>query len=163
GLRNRAYGTQVVAGVTPGKGGADVDGIPVFDTVAEAVTTTGADASLIFVPPRAAAAAEIEARDAGISLLVCSTEGLPVQDDLRVVLHLASNHPECVLIGPKCPGVISPGRCNSGIIPGDIARPPDGGGVGVVSRSGTLTYQALQELSRAGIGQTTCVGIGGDA
>jgi succinyl-CoA synthetase alpha subunit len=163
GLRNRAYGTQVVAGVTPGKGGTDVDGIPVYDTVAEAVARTGADASLVFVPPKAAASAQVEAGDAGIRLIVCITEGIPVHDQLRVVNHLARTDPETVLIGPNCPGLISPGRCNIGIIPPDTALAPRDGGVGIVSRSGTLTYQALQELSRNGIGQTTCVGIGGDA
>ncbi|HEX2041383.1 MAG TPA: succinate--CoA ligase subunit alpha [Acidimicrobiales bacterium] len=160
GLRNRAYGTQVVAGVTPGKGGADVDGIPVYDTVAEAVAETGADASLVFVPPPAAAGAVVEAADAGIRLIVCITEGIPLHDEVRVYSHLRRNHSDCRLIGPNCPGVISPGRCNIGITPGDIALA--GGPVGVVSRSGTLTYQALQELTRQGIGQTTCVGIGGD-
>ncbi len=160
GLRNRAYGTQVVAGVTPGKGGTDVEGIPVYDTVDEAVTETGADASLVFVPPPAAAGAVMEAADAGIRLLVCITEGIPLHDEVRVYGHLGRNHPDCRLIGPNCPGIISPGRCNIGITPGEIALP--GGPVGVVSRSGTLTYQALQELTRQGIGQTTCVGIGGD-
>ncbi|MDQ4133672.1 MAG: succinate--CoA ligase subunit alpha [Actinomycetota bacterium] len=160
GLRNRAYGTQVVAGVTPGKGGSDVEGIPVFDRVADAVAATGADASLVLVPPRTAAAAVIEAADAGIPLIVCITEGIPVHDEVRVVQHLRRNRPEAALIGPNCPGVISPGKCNIGITPGEIAMP--GGPVGVVSRSGTLTYQALEELTRHGIGQTTCVGIGGD-
>ncbi|HEX2274801.1 MAG TPA: succinate--CoA ligase subunit alpha [Acidimicrobiales bacterium] len=160
GLRNRAYGTHVVAGVTPGKGGADVEGIPVFDTVAEAAVETGADASLVFVPPPAAAGAVVEAADAGIRLIVCITEGIPLHDEVRVHSHLRRNHPDCRLVGPNCPGVISPGRCNIGITPGEIALP--GGPVGVVSRSGTLTYQALQELTRQGIGQTTCVGIGGD-
>jgi len=160
GLRNRAYGTGVVAGVTPGKGGSDVEGIPVFDTVAEAVAATGADASLIFVPARAAAAAVVEAAEAGIALVVCITEGIPLHDEARTFSHLARNAPGTRLLGPNCPGVISPGTANLGITPGEIALP--GGPVGVVSRSGTLTYQALQELSRQGIGQTTCVGIGGD-
>ncbi|HEX3623680.1 MAG TPA: succinate--CoA ligase subunit alpha [Acidimicrobiales bacterium] len=160
GLRNRAYGTAVVAGVTPGKGGTDVDGIPVFDTVAEAVTATGADASLIFVPARAAAAAVVEAADAGIALVVCITEGIPLHDEARAFAHLRRNRPGTRLLGPNCPGVISPGLANLGITPGEIALP--GGPVGVVSRSGTLTYQALQELTGKGIGQTTCVGIGGD-
>ena len=160
GLRNRAYGTQVVAGVTPGKGGADVEGIPVLDTVAAAVAETGADASLVFVPPAAAPAAVLEAAEAGIRLIVCITEGIPLHDEVRVYSYLRRNHPDCSLIGPNCPGVISPGRCNIGITPGEIALP--GGPVGVVSRSGTLTYQALQELTRQGIGQTTCIGIGGD-
>jgi succinyl-CoA synthetase alpha subunit len=160
GLRNRSYGTQVVAGVTPGKGGTDVDGIPVFDTVKEAVATTGASASLVFVPARAAAAAVVEAGDAGVELVVCITEGIPLHDEVRAFHHLARNCPATRLLGPNCPGVISPGKANLGITPGEIALP--GGPVGVVSRSGTLTYQALQELTRHGIGQTTCVGIGGD-
>ena len=160
GLRNRAYGTQVVAGVTPGKGGSEVEGIPLFDTVAEPVAATGADTSLVFVPARAAPAAVLEAAAAGITLVVCITEGIPAHDEARVVNHLARHHPSASMIGPNCPGVISPGRCNVGITPGEIALP--GGPVGVVSRSGTLTYQALQELTRQGIGQTTCVGIGGD-
>ena len=160
GLRNRAYGTQVVAGMTPGKGGTDVDGIPVFDTVAEAVKETGANASLVFVPARAAAAAVVEAAKAGVQLIVCITEGIPVHDELRMVGQLASEFPSTRLLGPNCPGLISPGKTNIGITPGEIALP--GGPVGVVSRSGTLTYQALQELTRQGIGQTTCVGIGGD-
>lgn len=161
GLRNRAYGTQVVAGVTPGKGGTDVEGIPVFDRVAEAVEATGADTSLVFVPARAAAAAVLEAAEAGIRLVVCITEGIPVHDELRAVERLATDFPGTRLLGPNCPGIISPGKCNVGITPGEIALP--GGPVGIVSRSGTLTYQALQELTDHGIGQTTCVGIGGDA
>ncbi|MDQ4097388.1 MAG: succinate--CoA ligase subunit alpha, partial [Actinomycetota bacterium] len=161
GLRNRAYGTQVVAGVTPGKGGMDVEGIPVFDTVADAVAATGADVSLVFVPARLAAGAVAEAAEAGIRLVVCITEGIPIHDELRLVDRLTSEFPATRLVGPNCPGIISPGRTNVGITPGEIARP--GGPVGVVSRSGTLTYQALQELTRQGIGQTTCVGIGGDS
>jgi succinyl-CoA synthetase alpha subunit len=161
GLRNRAYGTQVVAGVTPGKGGTDVEGVPVFDRVAEAVAETGADTSVIFVPARGAAAAAREAAEAGIGLVVCITEGIPVHDELRLVDWLVAERPGARLLGPNCPGIISPGRCNVGITPGEIALP--GGPVGVVSRSGTLTYQALQELTRYGIGQTTCIGIGGDA
>lgn len=160
GLRNRAYGTQVVAGVTPGKGGTDVDGVPVFDTVAAAAAETGADASLIFVPPRGAAGAVVEAADAGVALIVCITEGIPLHDEARVSSYLRRAHPQTTLVGPNCPGIISPGRANIGITPGEIALP--GGPVGVVSRSGTLTYQALHELTRQGIGQTTCVGIGGD-
>ncbi|MGI9033678.1 MAG: succinate--CoA ligase subunit alpha [Acidimicrobiales bacterium] len=160
GIRNRAYGTQVVAGVTPGKGGTDVDGIPVFDTVASAVAETGADASLVFVPPPRAAAAVVEAADAGIRLVVCITEGIPLHDEARLSAYLRRSHPGVTLIGPNCPGVISPGRANIGITPHEIALA--GGPVGVVSRSGTLTYQALHELTRQGIGQTTCVGIGGD-
>jgi succinyl-CoA synthetase alpha subunit len=160
GLRNRAYGTQVVAGVTPGKGGTDVDGIPVFDGVAEAVAETGADTSVIFVPARGAAAAAREAAGAGIRLVVCITEGIPVHDELRLVDWMTRERPGARLLGPNCPGIISPGRCNIGITPGEIAMA--GGPVGIVSRSGTLTYQALQELTRHGIGQTTCIGIGGD-
>jgi succinyl-CoA synthetase alpha subunit len=160
GLRNRAYGTQVVAGVTPGKGGSDVDGIPVFDGVEEAVAATSADTSLVFVPARMAAGAVAEAAEAGIRLVVCITEGIPVHDELRLIDRLTVDHPHARLLGPNCPGIISPGRCNVGITPGEIAQP--GGPVGVVSRSGTLTYQALQELTNRGIGQTTCIGIGGD-
>ena len=160
GLRNRAYGTQVVAGMTPGKGGSDVEGIPVFDSVAEAVTATGANTSLVFVPARAAAGAVLEAARAGIRLVVCITEGIPVHDELQMAAALAAEHPHTRLVGPNCPGIISPGRANVGITPWEIAKP--GGPVGVVSRSGTLTYQALQELTRQGLGQTTCVGIGGD-
>src|SRR5262249_32978846 len=154
GLRNRAYGTQVVAGVTPGKGGTDVDGIPVFDKVTEAVAETGANASLVFVPARGAAAAVAEAAEAGVALAVRITEGIPAHDELRLVNRLSTELRGTRLLGPNCPGVISPGRCNIGITPGEIALP--GGPVGVVSRSGTLTYQALQELTRHGIGQTTC-------
>ena len=160
GLRNRDYGTNVVAGVTPGKGGTDVDGIPVYDTVAEAVEKTGATASFVVVPPKAAPDAVRQAAEAGISLIVCITEGIPAQDEVLLFNQLTRNHPGTQLIGPNCPGVISPGQCNIGITAGEIAKP--GGPVGIVSRSGTLTYQALYELTQAGIGQTTCVGIGGD-
>ena len=161
GLRNRAYGTSVVGGVTPGKGGSDVDGIPVFDTVADAVAETGADASVVFVPARAAAAAVVEAAAAGIALVVCITEGIPLHDEVVTFQRLARDFPGTRMLGPNCPGAISPGRCNVGIIPGEIAL--TGGPVGIVSRSGTLTYQAVAELTQQGIGQTTCVGIGGDA
>jgi succinyl-CoA synthetase alpha subunit len=154
-LRNRAYGTNVVAGVTPGKGGESVEGIPVFDTVAEAVDETGANASLIFVPARFAPDAILEASD--LSLVVCITEGIPVQDMARVVNYLRGDGP--VLIGPNCPGVVSPGKANVGIIPGEICAP---GAVGLISRSGTLTYQIVHELTQRGIGQSTCVGMGGD-
>lgn len=160
GLRNRAYGTKVVAGVTPGKSGTDVEGIPIFDTVADAVAATGADASLIFVPARFAADAVYEAADAGLQLIVCITEGIPAQDEARFVNYLRARNPRTVLIGPNCPGLITPGQCNIGIMPGEITLP--GGPVGLVSRSGTLTYQAVHELTQRGIGQTTCVGIGGD-
>jgi succinyl-CoA synthetase alpha subunit len=156
-LRNRAYGTHVVAGVTPGKGGQDVDGIPVFDTVADAVEATGATASLIFVPARFAAEAVFEAADAGVGLIVCITEGIPVRDMAQVKAYLRGS--ATVLVGPNCPGLISPGRTNLGIIPGEICRP---GRVGLVSRSGTLTYQIVHELTQRGIGQSTCVGMGGD-
>ncbi len=160
GLRNRAYGTQVVAGVTPGKGGDDIEGIPVFDTVAEAVAATGADASLVFVPARGAPGAVLEAAAAGVRLVICITEGIPLHDEVRMFARLAADFPSTRLVGPNCPGIISPGRANIGITPGEIARP--GGPAGIVSRSGTLTYQALHELTGRGIGQTTCVGIGGD-
>jgi succinyl-CoA synthetase alpha subunit len=164
GLRNKAYGTQVVGGVTPGKGGQDVEGIPVFDTVAEAVAATGADASFVAVPPKAAPAAILEAAAAGIRFVVCITEGIPAQDEARVYNLLVRNHPGTRLLGPNCPGIISPGECNIGITAGEIALPPQPGkpAVGIVSRSGTLTYQALYELKQKGIGVSTCVGIGGD-
>jgi succinyl-CoA synthetase alpha subunit len=160
GLRNRAYGTHVVAGVTPGKGGQDVEGIPVFNTVAEAVKATGANASFVSVPPKAAAAAILEAAEAGIPFVVCITEGIPAHDEARVYDTLIDQHPATRLLGPNCPGIISPGKCNIGITAGEIALP--GGPVGIVSRSGTLTYQALYELKQLGVGVTTCVGIGGD-
>ena len=164
GLRNRDYGTQVVAGVTPGKGGQDVEGIPVFDTVAEAVAATGATASFVAVPPKAAPAAILEAAAAGIGFIVCITEGIPAQDEARVYNTLGRDFPSTRLLGPNCPGIISPGKCNIGITPSDIAQLPtaDGPNVGIVSRSGTLTYQALYELKQNGIGVSTCVGIGGD-
>ena len=156
-IRNRAYGTQVVAGVTPGKGGQDVDGIPVFDTVADAVERTGADTSLIFVPARFAPEAIYEAADAGVRLIVCITEGIPVRDMAQVTAYLRGT--AASLVGPNCPGVISPGRSNVGIIPGEICSP---GRVGLVSRSGTLTYQIVHELTQRRIGQSTCLGMGGD-
>jgi succinyl-CoA synthetase alpha subunit len=156
-LRNKAYGTQVVAGVTPGKAGESVDGIPVFDTVRDAVAETGANTSLIFVPARFAADAVFEAADAGIPLIVCITEGIPVMDMARVYNYLrGKGH---TLVGPNCPGLISPGKANVGIIPWEICSE---GSVGLVSRSGTLTYQVVNELTRKGIGQSTCIGIGGD-
>jgi succinyl-CoA synthetase alpha subunit len=160
GLRNKAYGTQVVAGVTPGKGGQEVEGIPVYDTMAEAVAETGANASFVSVPPRAASGAILEAAAAGVPFVVCITEGIPAHDEARVYNTLKSRHPGTRLLGPNCPGVISPGKCNIGITAGEIAQP--GGPVGIVSRSGTLTYQALYELKQMGVGVTTCVGIGGD-
>ena len=151
------YGTKVVAGVTPGKGGQEVDGIPVFDTVARAVAEAGADTSLIFVPPRFAAEAILEAADAGVRLIVCITEGIPVRDMANVHSYLEGSRTK--LVGPNCPGVISPGAANVGIIPGEICAP---GSVGLVSRSGTLVYQIVHELTQRGIGQSTCVGMGGD-
>jgi succinyl-CoA synthetase alpha subunit len=160
GLRNRAYGTKVVAGVTPGKGGQDVEGVPIFDTVSEAKAATGANASFVSVPPKAAAAAILEAGGAGIPFVVCITEGIPAHDEARVYNILQREHSGTRLLGPNCPGIISPGKCNIGITAGEIAQP--GGPVGIVSRSGTLTYQALYELKQKGIGVTTCVGIGGD-
>ena len=164
GLRNRDYGTQVVAGVTPGKGGQDVEGIPVYGSMAEAVAATGADASFVAVPPKAAPAAILEAAAAGIRFVVCITEGIPAQDEARVFNVLRRSHPLTRLLGPNCPGIISPGKCNIGITAGEIAQAPsvDGPNVGIVSRSGTLTYQALYELKQKGIGVSTCVGIGGD-
>ena len=160
GLRNRAYGTKVVAGVTPGKGGTDVEGIPVFDTMEEAVALTSATASFVSVPPRFAGDAVLEAARSGISLVVCITEFIPAKDEAYFYNLLRRDFPGTRLVGPNCPGIISPGKCNIGITSGDIALP--GGPVGIVSRSGTLTYQAIHELSRQGVGQTTCVGIGGD-
>jgi succinyl-CoA synthetase alpha subunit len=160
GLRNRAYGTKVVAGVTPGKGGQDVEGIPIFDTVAEAKAATGANASFVSVPPKGAAAAILEAAAAGIPFVVCITEGIPAHDEARVYNILQREHSGTRLLGPNCPGIISPGKTNIGITAGEIAKP--GGPVGIVSRSGTLTYQALYELKQKGVGVTTCVGIGGD-
>ena len=164
GLRNRAYGTQVVGGVTPGKGGTDVEGIPVFDSVADAVKATGATASFVAVPPKAAPSAILEAAIAGIGFIVCITEGIPAQDEARTYNTLVRSHPGTRLLGPNCPGIISPGKCNIGITAGEIAQPPSAKGpnVGIVSRSGTLTYQALYELKQRGIGVSTCVGIGGD-
>lgn len=156
-LRNRDYGTRVVAGVTPGKAGEDVEGIPVFDTVVDAVRETGANTSMIFVPPRFAAEAILEAADAGLALVVCITEGIPVRDMANVHSYLKGV--PTTLVGPNCPGVISPGSSNVGIIPGEICT---AGRVGLVSRSGTLVYQIVHELTQLGIGQSTCVGMGGD-
>jgi succinyl-CoA synthetase alpha subunit len=156
-LRNKGYGTQVIAGVTPGKAGESVDGVPVFDTVADAVEETGADASLVFVPARFAGDAILEAADAGVGLIVCVTEGIPVMDMARAYNYLIGK--PHVLIGPNCPGLISPGKANLGIIPYEICIE---GPVGLVSRSGTLTYQVVNELTQSGTGQSTCVGIGGD-
>ncbi|HEV7642174.1 MAG TPA: succinate--CoA ligase subunit alpha, partial [Gaiellaceae bacterium] len=157
GLRNRAYGTNVVAGVTPGKGGQDVEGIPVFDTVADAVREGGANTSLIFVPARFAPDAIYEAVDAGIKTVVCITEHVPAHEMLRAYTYV---RPKGVtLIGPNCPGVLSPGKANVGIIPAEVFQP---GSIGLVSRSGTLTYQIGHEVAQRGLGNSTIVGIGGD-
>ncbi|MDH3426311.1 MAG: succinate--CoA ligase subunit alpha [Acidimicrobiia bacterium] len=156
--RNREYGTNVVAGVTPGKGGENVDGVPVFDTIADAIAATEANAAMTFVPPAFAADAILEAAAGGIELIVCITEGIPAQDEAKVYNYLRQTT-DAVLVGPNCPGVLSPGKANVGIMPTTVARP---GSVGVVSRSGTLTYQAVYELTSLGLGQSTCVGIGGD-
>jgi succinyl-CoA synthetase alpha subunit len=156
-LRMKAEGTAVAAGVTPGKGGSEVEGIPVFNTVNEARTATGANASVIFVPARFAADAVREASDAGIPLIVCITEGVPVLDMVEIY-HLVHSRGQ-ILIGPNCPGLISPGKCKIGIMPSSIHKP---GRVGVISRSGTLTYEVVHALSRYGLGQSTCIGIGGD-
>jgi succinyl-CoA synthetase alpha subunit len=157
-LNNRRYGTNVVGGVTPGKGGQDVEGIPVFNTFHDAVAQTQANTAMIFVPPRFAADSILEAEDAGISLIIAITEGIPAHDELRVYNHLASN-PDVRLVGPNCPGILSPGKANVGIIPAAFFRE---GNVGVVSRSGTLTYQIGNELAQRGFGNSSIVGIGGD-
>jgi succinyl-CoA synthetase alpha subunit len=160
GLRNRAYGTQVVAGTNPKKAGTDVDGIPIFATVADAVAATAATVSCVFIPAAGVEGAVMEAASAGIELVVVITEGVPMHDQALFYNLLKRDFPGTRLLGPNCPGIISPGRCNIGITAAEIATP--GGPVGIVSRSGTLTYQALYELSQKGIGVTTCVGIGGD-
>jgi succinyl-CoA synthetase alpha subunit len=158
-LNNRRYGTEVVAGVTPGKEGQDVEGIPVFNTFKKAVAETGANTAMVFVPPRFAADSILEAADAGVELIVCITEGIPAHDELRVYNHLKEAWPGVRLVGPNCPGVLSPGKANVGIIPADFFKE---GNVGVVSRSGTLTYQIGNELAQKGFGNSSIVGIGGD-
>src|ERR671924_2294051 len=156
-IQCRDYGTQVVGGVVPGKGGTTKEGFPLFNTVAEAVHKTGANATMIFVPPPAAADAIMEAADAGVAVIVAITEGIPVLDMARALRFLKER--PCRLVGPNCPGVITPGQCKIGIMPGYIHKP---GTVGVISRSGTLTYEAVGQLTGLGIGQSTCIGIGGD-
>jgi succinyl-CoA synthetase alpha subunit len=160
GIRNKEYGTNVVAGTNPKKAGTDVEGIPVFATVGEAVTETGANVSCIFIPAPGVADAVIEAAEGGVELIVAITEGVPMHDEARFYNQLKRDFPGVSLLGPNCPGLISPGKCNIGISAGHIAK--EGGPVGIVSRSGTLTYQALWELKQQDIGVTTCVGIGGD-
>src|ERR671922_989378 len=158
-MNNRRYGTQLVAGVTPGKAGQDVEGIPIFNTVHAAVGETGANTAMIFVPPRFAADSILEAADAGIATIIAITEGIPAHDELRVYNHLLQAHPGTRLIGPNCPGVLSPGKANVGIIPASFFKE---GNVGVVSRSGTLTYQIGNEIAGRGFGNSSIVGIGGD-
>ena len=158
GLRNRDYGTKVVAGTRPGKGGEEIEGIPIFNSVKEAISATGANTSLVFVPPSFAGEAILEAADAGCHLVVCITEGVPAKDEAKVYDEITTKF-DTKLLGPNCPGLISPGKSNVGIMPHEITK---FGKTGVVSRSGTLTYQAVHELSQINIGQSTCIGIGGD-
>jgi len=158
-LNNKRYGTNLVSGVTPGKGGQDVEGTPVFDTFHAAVAETQANTAMIFVPPPFAADSILEAAEAGIELIIAITEGIPAHDELRVYNHLKQAHPDTRLVGPNCPGILSPGKANVGIIPAAFFKP---GNVGVVSRSGTLTYQIGNELAQKGFGNSTIVGIGGD-
>ena len=158
GLRNRDYGTKVVAGTRPGKGGEEIEGIPIFNSVKEAISSTGANTSLVFVPPSFAGEAILEAADAGCDLVVCITEGVPAKDEAKVYDEITTKF-DTKLLGPNCPGLISPGKSNVGIMPHEITK---FGKTGVVSRSGTLTYQAVHELSQINIGQSTCIGIGGD-
>jgi succinyl-CoA synthetase alpha subunit len=157
-IQCREYGTQMVGGISPGKGGQVKEGFPLFNTVAEAVAKTGANASMVFVPPGGAADALMEAADAGIEVIVCITEGIPVLD-MASVMRFVKDKPNCRIIGPNCPGIITPGQCKIGIMPGYIHKP---GSIGLISRSGTLTYEAVWQLSNLGLGQSTCVGIGGD-
>jgi len=159
-VSNRNYGTQVVAGTNPGRPGTEFEGIPIFANVAEARKATGANASCVFVPAPGVESAVMEAAEAGVALIIVISEGVPAQDEARFYNRLQRDYPQTRLIGPNCPGIISPGKCNIGITANTIAQ--GGGPVGIVSRSGTLTYQALYELTQKGIGQTTCVGIGGD-
>jgi succinyl-CoA synthetase alpha subunit len=159
GLRNRAYGTKVVAGTNPTKAGTDVEGIPVYATVRDAVEKEGANASFVIVPASVAGAAILEAAEAGVSLIVCVTEHIPMHEEARVYNILKRDYPNTRLIGPNCSGILSPGKCNIGFTPAEVSMP---GGVGIVSRSGTLAYQSIFELTQKGIGQSTCVGIGGD-
>jgi succinyl-CoA synthetase alpha subunit len=160
GMRNRAYGTEVVAGTNPRKAGTDVEGVPIFATVAQAVKATGATASCVFIPAPGVESAVIEAAEGGVELVIVITEGVPAHDEARFFNRLRRDFPNTRLLGPNCPGIITPGECNIGITAGEIAK--GGGPVGIVSRSGTLTYQALYELKQQEIGVTTCVGIGGD-
>ncbi len=157
--RMKEYGTNIVAGVVPGKGGTEVDGTPVFDTMMEAVRKTGCNASIVYVPPAFAADSVMEAVDANLDLCVCITEGIPVKDMLKVKRMMKTGTSRTMLVGPNCPGVITPGECKMGIMPGEIHAP---GTVGIISKSGTLTYEAVKQVSSFGFGQSTCIGIGGD-